>query len=877
MKRYLITLIIMICAVVPSHAVLKEKDLSRTISVLKLELRNNHIKQRQMMKRLETQQEAQHAQLVDYMQRSEQIGLMLYSQKKDFIFDIAYACQQATMLYHEMNRTNMPYDQYKDEIMREVARYDSLIFVLEQLPPAIGKGKKAITAADSVLFNIESEEEHEQHMHEDEHHHDDIYMLTKEEQADRETCIMHAKSLRNNLIRILNTLTKDKQYYDNVNKKVTNLKQYAEFRYKILQKSIFIEGDQNYFKFLSRLPRTWVRIQADFTDKYSRLNKNVPRFSEWRGPQVVFVSFAMIFYLIIASILSNVILRWVVPKKYRTESYQKKRPAYILALGITIFSIALLIINNIFADSSLISMSTKLMLNMCWLMIVVIVSLLIRLEGHQIKSGVRMYEPFMALAFIVILFRIILIPNIILNLVFPPIMLLFTIWQIYIARKTRANVPMSDKLYNGISLFTIIISCIISWTGYSLLAVTATIWWTFQLAAIQTITCFYDLMEMYENKKLVKKLLRKEHANGNEYTEEEVLKKMHNGEYISQTWLYDLTHKTLIPIIAVISVLASIIFAADTFEMVAMCKSIFEKDLLNAPDVIKISLRSICFITALYFIFRFLNYALRSFYFAYKRAKIKEQAQENGDDDNTTSNNQEFNQTLIKNLVAILVWGIFIITAMVLLEIPKDGIKVVSAGLATGMGFAMKDLLENFFYGISLMTGRLRVGDYIECDGVQGKVDSITYQSTQIAALDGSVIAFLNSSLFSKNFKNLTRNHEYELIKIPVGVAYGSDINKVRQLLLDGLTPLATKTEDGRDIVDPAKGINVVFADFGASSVDLFVTQWLLVDQKITYQAKAKEAIYNILNNNHIEIPFPQQDIYIRNITSENTPIIEKN
>jgi small-conductance mechanosensitive channel len=93
--------------------------------------------------------------------------------------------------------------------------------------------------------------------------------------------------------------------------------------------------------------------------------------------------------------------------------------------------------------------------------------------------------------------------------------------------------------------------------------------------------------------------------------------------------------------------------------------------------------------------------------------------------------------------------------------------------------------------------------------------------------------------------------------------------------LLDGLRPLATKTADGRDIVDPAKGINVVFADFGASSVDLFVTQWLLVDQKISYQAKAKEAIYNILNENHIEIPFPQQDIYIRNITSENTSLNE--
>ena len=91
---------------------------------------------------------------------------------------------------------------------------------------------------------------------------------------------------------------------------------------------------------------------------------------------------------------------------------------------------------------------------------------------------------------------------------------------------------------------------------------------------------------------------------------------------------------------------------------------------------------------------------------------------------------------------------------------------IVMAGLATGLGFAMKDLLENFIYGISLMTGRLRVGDYIECDGVQGKVDSINYQSTQIVTLDGSVMAFQNSALFSKNFKNLTRNHGYVLVGV---------------------------------------------------------------------------------------------------------------
>jgi small-conductance mechanosensitive channel len=158
----------------------------------------------------------------------------------------------------------------------------------------------------------------------------------------------------------------------------------------------------------------------------------------------------------------------------------------------------------------------------------------------------------------------------------------------------------------------------------------------------------------------------------------------------------------------------------------------------------------------------------------------------------------------------------------------------------------------------------VRVGDYIECDGITGKVESITYQNTLITTLDGSVIAFLNSALFSKNFKNLTRNHQYEMNKIPVGVAYGTDVAKVRKLLLEALQPLCTQTTDGRDIVSPEHPLTVMFSDFGESSIDLFVVGWLLVDQKFSWLAKAREIIYNVLNENNIEIPFPQRDLHIR-------------
>jgi small-conductance mechanosensitive channel len=149
---------------------------------------------------------------------------------------------------------------------------------------------------------------------------------------------------------------------------------------------------------------------------------------------------------------------------------------------------------------------------------------------------------------------------------------------------------------------------------------------------------------------------------------------------------------------------------------------------------------------------------------------------------------------------------------------------------------------------------------------MQGKVDSINYQSTQLVTLDGSVIAFQNATLFSKNFKNLTRNHGYVMVKVPVGVAYGVNVEKVRNMLLKDLDSLMVKNAAGKYVCDKKQGFKVLFDDFGDSSVDLFVVCWVLVEEKAAFVAKVKEVIYNTLNKNKIEIPFPQQDIYVRHI-----------
>ena len=875
MKRIVLLLTIALLTFTQSQAVLKEKDLAKTLNILRLELNMNYREQQVMMQRYEQQSAVQHKQLIDYMQRCDQISLMLYSQKSDHTFDIAYACTQATKLYKELGTNNIPYGRIRDRITSEIARYDSLITALKELPPAIGNSTN--TAADSINQLIAEDNNglanSQRTM---------PFELNEQERKDREECLTYAKALRNNLRRILKSVEEDKDYYDVVTNKVSKLYHYSQRKYKDLRNNIFNDGSSNYFKLLKTLPQQLQHAKRDYDEKYSPLGEGERARSEWRGPIVPAVSIFMLFYILVATLLSNIIIRWVptlisklFPKfAHRAErwmkesvlnidktNYKQQRRIIILALGLLIFVLAITIAQQ-FLKPNLFLMAAKLMIDFAWLFEAILISMLIRLKAEQCNRGIAIYMPFISMALIIIFFRILLIPNNIINLICPPILLGLTIWQYFSIRRNKSYLPMSDILYSTISLIVLVVSCVSSWVGYTLMAVQLIIWWTFLLAAIETITCCYDLLEMYEQNVLSKRIVmdastyskRKELA---EMRRSGVLfSRMEKGRFIHKTWFYDFINKALVPMATIFAIVASFFFAADIFEMTESCYELFMKVIIDEPKYIRLSVYMVVIVAGLYFAFRYLNYLLRSFYHLYKTKMTEESG-------------EDFNETLARNVIAIVIWGFYIILVLVLLKVPQTGISVVAAGLATGMGFAMKDLLENFFYGISLMSGRLRVGDYIECDGIQGKVESITYQSTQIITLDGSVIAFLNTSLFNKNFKNLTRNHSYELVKIPVGIAYGNNIQQVRKMLLDAIKPLCVVLPDGRDVVNKEKSISVLFSDFGDSSVNLIVAMWILVDQKPTFMAQVKETIYDTLNKNNIEIPFPQHDVYLHTIAND--------
>ena len=121
----------------------------------------------------------------------------------------------------------------------------------------------------------------------------------------------------------------------------------------------------------------------------------------------------------------------------------------------------------------------------------------------------------------------------------------------------------------------------------------------------------------------------------------------------------------------------------QAFDMTDACYSIFMTPFINLPGICMLSLFKIALVAEIFFLFRFVNHAIKQFYQYFRLSALKRRSSQ------FAIEAHQINFTLSNNLTTILVWGFFIIFTIVLLDVPKSGISIVTAGLATGVGFAM--------------------------------------------------------------------------------------------------------------------------------------------------------------------------------------------
>lgn len=771
--------------VLPSNAVLKEANLDTTLYMLRTELTNYHIDLEKQNQAAKAQQLAVIQELISIVKQADQNSIMLYSQRNGYIFDMTYACHEATEQFKKFKSKAVPFRQMIKKNNVEVARFDSLI---------------------NYLYGMNT------------------MFLSEEAQVNRNVDLTLAVNIRRQLVEKQKQLQAYVQAYDRTDRKLQALNDYANRRYEDIQNSIFNNGGDNYLRILRNISMNYKEAKTSVTEKY----KPVPgMMSQW-DVRIIFILFGIIIFWGLISIFLNLFtIRIVITQlmkhgmfESRKESFMAKRPCLIMAMTVVTFAVILGIVRMTVTQNFVI-MASQLLVEYSWLVGVILVSILLRVDNDKIKNTFRIYSPLMLVGFIVIVFRIILIPNDLVNLIFPPVLLLCALWQWNVIGRKHNQVLRTDKTYAFISLAVFGASTIFAWTGFTLLAVQLIIWWTMQLTCVLTITCCEGWLSIYaKRKKLADKA-------------------------ITDKWLYRFIYKVLLPISGVLSFIISIYWAADVFNMSDTTWEIFNKDYIKTSNFTA-SLYSISEVACLYFLFNYLNITSVDF-----------MRHHFGKADPASAASKI---VMFKNVMQVIIWGIWLMIALNVFQVGKSWLLAIFAGLSTGLGFASKDILENIYYGISLMMGRVKVGDYIICDGTRGKVSSISYTSTMLEATDGSVIAFQNSQLFSKNYKNMTKNHGYELDILEVGIAYGSNVKEVKQILIDALMKL--------DCIYQDKGVKVLLKSFDDSCITLRIVVWVNVLTQAIDDATIMECIYDTLNDHNIEIPFPQREITIKQVNN---------
>ena len=222
-------------------------------------------------------------------------------------------------------------------------------------------------------------------------------------------------------------------------------------------------------------------------------------------------------------------------------------------------------------------------------------------------------------------------------------------------------------------------------------------------------------------------------------------------------------------------------------------------------------------------------------------------------------------RNLVETLVKLGVWllGLFIAAIIVFPDLTPASL---FAGLGVGalaIGFAFQDIFENFLAGVLIMLReKMRIGDVIECEGIDGAVEHITLRETHLRRASGELTVVPNAFLF-KNPVEIVTDAAQRRHQLVVGVAYDSDLDKAANIIRAAVESI--------EAVDKEKAIDVLATEFNSSSVDFLVRWWAgsSAGAAATSKDQIVRAIKRSLDEAQIEIPFP----YVTHTFKQEVPL----
>jgi len=220
---------------------------------------------------------------------------------------------------------------------------------------------------------------------------------------------------------------------------------------------------------------------------------------------------------------------------------------------------------------------------------------------------------------------------------------------------------------------------------------------------------------------------------------------------------------------------------------------------------------------------------------------------------------------IVLKFIHYIIMIIGVLMALGLLGFDFTKITIIAGALGVGIGFGLQSMVSNVISGFTLLLNKyLKVGDIVKLENeILGRVKSIYLQNTQIETFDGSNIIIPNSQLTSQQLINWTMYNNYHRFRIPFGVAYGSDKNQIRELVIDVVKKLPYVVTSEHNRPNP----EVWFKEFGDSSLNFELVAWVDLSIQTPHGTASSSLLWEVdtvLKENNIEIPFPQRDLRVK-------------
>lgn len=779
---------------------------------------------------IEASQEDADAELKQLSDECYQLRIQLLGNNENRLFGTSKLLLEIRQLQKQLKDASTSKDKIARSLQADYQRYSMLIKMLKQEPIYEIEAFQESVSDDNISLSSCSLYQHE---------------ISLEEQALRDSCLFYAEQYLASLRKFDSILTDRAERYNLINASLQETVLLAESRYESMKSSILEGGQPSIVDLFCSLPILIAEAITEF-------NIYVISENDLTLKELLTVIGEMGLMLLVAIFAVWLTLRITRNKPDRFKRLKQNPKIYANTLYIILLGVCLITDLGI-SNLPYIQANGSAFFVLISFTALIQISLLLRETGEKASAAIRMYVPSIAYSMLIVFMRFFILPDALIELLIFPVSLGCFIWQSVLIFRYWNKASNADTTLSAVTSIIFIAMTISSAMGYVFMAMMILFWWQAQFICIIIVMALSQLLKQNtsrtENRKKIylRKKLGKEVESA-------------PAHMIQITWLDDFLRITMIPLLVTLSIPLCASIAFNFFNGNSLFDEYFYKTLFSigpADDVVfNLSFYNITLSIGLFYIFKFLQHLLISLFV---QVRTYQERKKTGLDD---INIKEINIALGTKITSIIVWSLYVIAVCIIFRLPIQSITVVIAGMAAGLSFAMQEIVTNFFYGIQLLSGQLRVGDYVICGNHRGSVTNINYQTTRIFTETGADVCFTNKELFNKNFQNLTMQNPYEVNRVYFQVPYGIEIQNVEKIATEEIMKLNRQDKFGRQLLS-VKEISIEMSNLDNSGIEMAVRFAVLAEQMTWFMPVLRRAIYTRLQNEGINIPFNQMDLHI--------------